>query len=119
MILALANPIESAFANPCELETCKLKDCEKHETRNCKSLRNIAKHCETIPANLRESLQNQICESLRNLSLSICDSIFAKACENLNTYILHLQILAKTQVAKSCERCIYCIPTPAPAPLQN
>ena len=30
MILALANPIESAFANPCELETCKLNLLHPH-----------------------------------------------------------------------------------------
>ena len=108
MILALANPIESAFANPCELETCKLKACEKRETRNCKSLRNIAKRCKTIPANLRESLRKPAKSNLRKLAKPkylrqhICESLrkyirfaLANPCENTiceilrKVYLLH------------------------------
>ena len=78
------------IANPCEKvrknrdfrtfeslrkSICKsLRDFAKaYETINCESLRNIEKHCETVFANLRESLRKPakyICESLLNPSIS-------------------------------------------------
>ena len=78
------------IANPCEKvrknrdfrtfeslrkSICKsLRDFAKaYETINCESLRNIEKHCETVFANLHESLRKPakyICESLLHPSIS-------------------------------------------------
>ena len=82
----IANPCEKSWFSHLQIlaKVHLQKIAKACETINCERLWNIAKRCDTIFANLRESLRKPAKSYLRKLAKPkyFCERIFAKACKN-------------------------------------